>query len=59
MGRAEEAERDIIDAAAKAERGGVTFAAALLRASAVRSALARGDLAAADVRGSLLRRIHG
>jgi len=50
MGRAEEAERAVLNAAAKAEHGGITFAAALLRASAVRSAPARGDLATADMR---------
>lgn len=50
MGQAEEADRAILDAAAKAERGGITFVVALLRASAVRSALARGDLATADGR---------
>jgi serine/threonine-protein kinase len=50
MGQVEEAERAILDAAAKAERGGVTFAASRLRIAAVRAALARGDLATADMR---------
>ena len=50
MGQAEEADRAILDAAAKAEHGGITFGVALLRASAVRSALARGDLTTAERR---------
>jgi serine/threonine-protein kinase len=50
MGQAEAAERAILDAAARAERGGVTFAVARLRVGAVRSALARADLATADLR---------
>jgi serine/threonine-protein kinase len=50
MGRSDEAERDILDAADKAERGGITFQVALFRAAAVSAALARRDLAAADQR---------
>jgi len=38
------------EAASKAEQGGVTYQAALLRASAVVAALARADLATAEVR---------
>jgi eukaryotic-like serine/threonine-protein kinase len=50
MGRANEAERALLDAASKAERGGITYQATLLRASAVESALARGDFPAAQLR---------
>jgi eukaryotic-like serine/threonine-protein kinase len=50
MGQAEPAERAILDAAAKAERGGITFGVSRLRVGAVRSALARGDPATADLR---------
>jgi eukaryotic-like serine/threonine-protein kinase len=56
MGRPAEAEPAILDAAGKAERGGITYQAALLRASAVIAALARGDLAMADARWTELAR---
>jgi hypothetical protein len=49
-GRAQEADRAILDAAARAENGGITFQSAFLRASAVSSALAQGDVATADAR---------
>lgn len=49
-GEPERAEPAILEAASKAERGGVTYQAALLRASAVSAALARGDIATAEQR---------
>jgi serine/threonine-protein kinase len=49
-GQIERAEPAIIDAANKAEKGGVTYQASLLRASAVVAALARSDLATAEAR---------
>lgn len=49
-GEPQEAEAAILDAASKAEQGGVTYQAALLRASAVIAALARADLATAENR---------
>ena len=49
-GEPQQAEPAILEAASKAEQGGVTYQAALLRASAVISALARGDLATAEAR---------
>ncbi len=49
-GEPEQAEPAILEAASKAEQGGVTYQAALLRASAVIAALARADLATAEVR---------
>lgn len=49
-GEPQQAEAAILEAASKAEQGGVTYQAALLRASAVIAALARGDLATAEVR---------
>jgi serine/threonine-protein kinase len=49
-GEAQQAEPAILEAASKAEQGGVTYQVALLRASAVIAALARADLAAAEVR---------
>jgi eukaryotic-like serine/threonine-protein kinase len=49
-GEAQQAEPAILEAANKAEQGGVTYQAALLRASAVIAALARSDLATAEVR---------
>ena len=49
-GEAQQAEPAILEAARKAEQGGVTYQAALLRSSAVIAALARGDLATAEVR---------
>jgi hypothetical protein len=50
MGLPQEAEPAILEAADKAERGGVTYQAALLEASAVTAALARADLATAEQR---------
>jgi eukaryotic-like serine/threonine-protein kinase len=49
-GQPQEAEPAILEAASKAEQGGITYAAALLRASAVIAALARADLATAETR---------
>jgi len=49
-GEPERAEPALLEAASKAEHGGVTYTAALLRASAVTSAVARGDLATAEQR---------
>jgi serine/threonine protein kinase len=49
-GEPQQAESAILEAASKAEQGGVTYMAALLRASAVIAALARADLAAAENR---------
>jgi serine/threonine protein kinase len=49
-GQPQAADPGILEAATKAEQGGITFQVALLRASAVRAALARGDLAAANAR---------
>jgi serine/threonine protein kinase len=49
-GEAEQAEPAILEAARKAEQGGITYQAALLRASAVIAALARADLATAEAR---------
>jgi tetratricopeptide (TPR) repeat protein len=49
-GEPQQAETAILEAASKAEQGGVTYQAALLRASSVIAALARADLAAAEVR---------
>jgi eukaryotic-like serine/threonine-protein kinase len=49
-GEPEQAEPAILEAASKAEQGGVTYQAALLRASAVIAALARADLATAEAR---------
>jgi len=49
-GQPQQAEPAILEAAGKAEQGGVSYAAALLRASAVIAALARTDLATAEVR---------
>jgi serine/threonine protein kinase len=49
-GESQEAEPAILEAASKAEQGGVTYMAALLRASAVIAALARADLATAENR---------
>lgn len=53
-GEPQQAEPAILEAASKAERGGITNQAALLRASAVTAALARGDLATAEVRWAQL-----
>jgi hypothetical protein len=49
-GEPRHAEQAILEAASKAEQGGVTYLAALLRASAVIAALARADLASAEAR---------
>jgi serine/threonine-protein kinase len=49
-GESQLAEPAILEAARKAEQGGVTYQASLLRASAVMAALARADLATAEVR---------
>lgn len=53
-GEPQQAEPAILDAASKAEQGGITYQAALLRASAVTAALARADLATAEVRWGML-----
>ena len=53
-GEPREAEPAILEAASKAEQGGVTYQAALLRASAVIAALARADLATAEARWAAL-----
>jgi tetratricopeptide (TPR) repeat protein len=49
-GEPQEAEPAILEAASKAEQGGVTYQASLLRASAVIAAVARGDLETAETR---------
>jgi eukaryotic-like serine/threonine-protein kinase len=49
-GEAQLAEPAILEAARKAEQGGITYQAVLLRASAVIAALARADLATAEAR---------
>jgi eukaryotic-like serine/threonine-protein kinase len=49
-GEPQQAEPAILEAASKAEQGGVTYSASLLRASAVIAALARADLATAETR---------
>ena len=49
-GEPQAADAAILEATNKAEQGGVSFQVALLRASAVTAALARGDLAAAETR---------
>jgi serine/threonine protein kinase len=49
-GQPQQSEAAILEAASKAEQGGVTYVATLLRASAVICALARADLATAEVR---------
>lgn len=54
-GEPQRAEPAILEAASKAEQGGVSFQAALLRASSVNAALARGDLATAESRWAALR----
>jgi serine/threonine protein kinase len=53
-GEPQQAEPAILEAANKAERGGITYQAALLRASAVIAALARADLPTAELRWSML-----
>jgi tetratricopeptide (TPR) repeat protein len=53
-GEPRQAEPAILDAASKAEQGGITYQAALLRASAVIAALARADLATAENRWAQL-----
>ena len=54
MGRPQEAEPAILEAADKAERGGIRHQAALLRVAAVRAALLRADVATAEERWSKL-----
>jgi tetratricopeptide (TPR) repeat protein len=49
-GEPQQAEPAILEAASKAERGGISYQAAVLRASAVTAALARADLATAEAR---------
>jgi eukaryotic-like serine/threonine-protein kinase len=49
-GEAPQAEPAILEAAGKAEQGGITYLASLLRASAVIAALARADLETAEAR---------
>jgi len=49
-GESQQAEPAILEAASKAEQGGINYQAALLRASAVIAALARADLATAEIR---------
>jgi serine/threonine protein kinase len=49
-GETQQAEPAILEAASKAEQGGITYQAAYMRASAVSAALARADLATAEVR---------
>jgi serine/threonine protein kinase len=53
-GEPQQAETAILEAASKAEQGGITYQAALLRASAVIAALARADLATAEIRWAQL-----
>ena len=50
MGAMQAGEATVITAAERAERGGVSFQAALMRAWAVNAALARGDLTTAETR---------
>jgi serine/threonine protein kinase len=54
-GQFAQAEPGILEAANKAEQGGVTYVASLLRASAVSAALARADLATAEARWAKLQ----
>jgi hypothetical protein len=49
-GGPQQAEPAILEAARKAEQGGISYQASLLRASAVIAALARADLATAEIR---------
>ncbi len=49
-GDAQQAEPAILEAARKAEQGGISYQASLLRASSVTAALARADLATAESR---------
>jgi eukaryotic-like serine/threonine-protein kinase len=49
-GEAQQAEAGILEAAHKAEQGGISYQASLLRVSAVIAALARADLATAEAR---------
>ena len=49
-GEPQQAEPAILEAVRKAEQGGISYQATLLRASAVIAALARADLATAEVR---------
>jgi serine/threonine-protein kinase len=53
-GEPQQAEPAILEAASKAEQGGITYQAALLRASAVIAALARADLTTAENRWAQL-----
>jgi len=53
------AEADVIAAAESAERGGISYQAALLRAWAVNAALARGDLTTAETRWAPLAAEEG
>ncbi len=53
-GEPQQAEPAILEAATRAEQGGITYQAALLRASAVIAALARADLATAEIRWAQL-----
>ena len=53
-GESDQAEPAILEAVGKAEQGGITYIAALLRASAVIAALARADLATAEARWAAL-----
>jgi hypothetical protein len=54
MGRPDEAESSLLNAADRAERGGINPLVALLRAEAVSSALAQRNLEEADVRWAKL-----
>jgi serine/threonine-protein kinase len=54
-GESQQAEPAILDAANRAEQGGITYQASLLRASAVTAAVARADLATAEARWAELR----
>ncbi len=49
-GEPQQAEPAILEAARRAEQGGISYQASLLRASAVIAALARADLATAEIR---------
>jgi eukaryotic-like serine/threonine-protein kinase len=53
-GEPQQAEPAILEAATRAEQGGITYQATLLRASAVIAALARADLATAEIRWAQL-----
>lgn len=54
MGRPDEAEPALLEAADRAEKAGISYQAALLKAASVNAALARGDVATAEQRWTAL-----